>query len=300
MSARSTNSGAGAGAGAGSAPSLLAVNLRHLCHVEGSVSRTCKQLGINRQQFNRYLAGTTVPSGGVIRRICDHFGIDEAELQLSPSRFRQLFRTKHLRSPSAVAREVLRRLERLEAFTGSQLKDYEGVWWSYYPSFSQPGRVLKSLVWIQAAEGAATFRSVERLPASVPGLVTPAGGAIRRFRYEGVVLFLRERIFLVGHETTANGEIVEMVLFPAYARGAQQLHGIIAGCSARATREPVAANVLLLRASPGPNDRRSALRQCGLFTYDDPAVPDVVRVALQMKPDASNLLRARADLGQSQ
>jgi transcriptional regulator with XRE-family HTH domain len=273
-------------------PGLLAVNLRHLCSVEGSVSKTCVQLGINRQQFNRYLAGSTQPSGGILRRICDHFGIDEAELMLSPTRFRQLFRTSRLRTPSAVGRELMRRLELLEAGTAQQLRDYAGAWWSYYPSFSQPGLVLKSLVWIQAQDGAGTFRSVERLGQTN----APGQRPVRRFRYEGLVFFLRERIFMLGHETTANGEMIEMVLFPAYSRGVQQLHGIIAGCSARATREPVAAHVVLTKAAVAHGATRAALRQCGLFTYDDLAVPQRVRDALKLQPDSTNLLRSSADL----
>jgi transcriptional regulator with XRE-family HTH domain len=268
-------------------PGPLPANLRYLATLAGSVSRCCRQVGVNRQQFNRYLAGRSRPSGAVLQRINDHFGLDDDELLLPPSRFKRLFRSTRQPAASAISRELMIRFERLEKGTGTSLRAYAGAWWAYYPSFSQPGWVLKSLLLLEAKHGAGTFRSIERVR-------TPTGDARRRqhFRYEGLAFFLRERIFLVGHEANTDGEIIEMVLFPSYTRGVQHLHGIIAGCSARPTREPVAAHVVLLRVPGAQIDVRRALRHCGLFAYDDPQVPDMVGSSLQLRPDASNLLRA--------
>lgn len=62
----------------------LAANLRRLCKDHASVSAVCRELGINRTQFERYLQGQTVPNKATAKLICDYFRIDEAELYRDP------------------------------------------------------------------------------------------------------------------------------------------------------------------------------------------------------------------------
>jgi hypothetical protein len=183
---------------------------------------------------------------------------------------------------------VLRHLDRLHAASDGRLADYGGAWFVHYPSFSRPGLILRSLLLLEADGPVGSFRSVERL------VDDPGERGSRRFRYEGLAFFLRERIFLLGHETGTSSELVELVLFPSYTRAPCQLHGVITGCSALATREPVAAHVVLERL-PAQQTARQALRRCGLFAFGDPRVPAYVQRALQLDRDASQLLRGRAD-----
>lgn len=60
----------------------FAVNLRWLCGKQPSIASVCRRTNINRQQFNRYLAGTSVPSAEVMRRICGLLGVPEAAMFL--------------------------------------------------------------------------------------------------------------------------------------------------------------------------------------------------------------------------
>ncbi|MBZ9975887.1 helix-turn-helix transcriptional regulator [Mesorhizobium sp. B2-3-14] len=62
----------------------LAANLRRLCKDHASVSAVCRELGINRTQFERYLQGQTVPNKATAKLICDYFRVDEAELYRDP------------------------------------------------------------------------------------------------------------------------------------------------------------------------------------------------------------------------
>ncbi|MER8448003.1 helix-turn-helix transcriptional regulator [Mesorhizobium sp. M1066] len=62
----------------------LAANLRRLCKDHASVSAVCRELHINRTQFERYLQGQTVPNKATAKLICDYFRIDEAELYQDP------------------------------------------------------------------------------------------------------------------------------------------------------------------------------------------------------------------------
>jgi transcriptional regulator with XRE-family HTH domain len=68
----------------------LSTNLRLAASYYPSVTQMCRKLGINRQQFVKYLAGTTFPTPGTMRRICDFIGVDEFEVLMPPDQFRNI------------------------------------------------------------------------------------------------------------------------------------------------------------------------------------------------------------------
>ena len=51
----------------------IGANLRKLCSLHKSVAEVSRKLGINRQQFNKYLSGDAIPSLRNLRRITDFF-----------------------------------------------------------------------------------------------------------------------------------------------------------------------------------------------------------------------------------
>lgn len=63
--------------------SMFGANLRQLAQQYPSVSELCRQLGINRTQFNRYLSGESFPRPDVLDRICRFFDVD-ARILLHP------------------------------------------------------------------------------------------------------------------------------------------------------------------------------------------------------------------------
>ncbi len=62
---------------------VFGANLRVLASQYPSVSGLCRQLGMNRTQFNRYLSGQNFPRPEVLERICRFFGVD-ARILLQP------------------------------------------------------------------------------------------------------------------------------------------------------------------------------------------------------------------------
>src|SRR3546814_14905890 len=69
---------------------VFAEHLRLLCSYYESVSAVCRRLGMNWQQFNKYLAGHSMPSRHNLRRICAFFGVEEAEIMLPNRRFAEI------------------------------------------------------------------------------------------------------------------------------------------------------------------------------------------------------------------
>jgi len=55
---------------------IFGENLRLLSAGYDSVASLCRDLGINRTQFNRYLSGESFPRPDVLHRICQFFGVD--------------------------------------------------------------------------------------------------------------------------------------------------------------------------------------------------------------------------------
>lgn len=62
---------------------MLGANLRQLSQQAASISALCRDLGINRTQYNRYLAGESFPRPDVLHKICSYFGVD-ARILLEP------------------------------------------------------------------------------------------------------------------------------------------------------------------------------------------------------------------------
>lgn len=62
----------------------VAENLKLLTGYYKSVAEVCRRLEINRQQFNKYLNGSTLPSRHTFQRICNFFGVEDYELLLPP------------------------------------------------------------------------------------------------------------------------------------------------------------------------------------------------------------------------
>ncbi|MGH1424583.1 MAG: helix-turn-helix domain-containing protein [Pseudooceanicola sp.] len=62
---------------------IFGANLRQLSARYPSIAGLCRELGINRTQFNRYLSGESFPRPDVLQRICNFFDTD-ARILLEP------------------------------------------------------------------------------------------------------------------------------------------------------------------------------------------------------------------------
>ena len=65
----------------------IAANLRALCAERGSFAQCCREAGINRQQFNRYITGEAIPNRANLQKICEYFDITDTELFQAPQSF---------------------------------------------------------------------------------------------------------------------------------------------------------------------------------------------------------------------
>jgi transcriptional regulator with XRE-family HTH domain len=256
----------------------LASNLRLLCSYKKSISEVCRDLDVNRQQFNKYLSGKTAPSDNNLRLICDYFGVEDYELLMPHDEFEPIIRAR----PVAQAESPQERRSEFEFWdqllkhAKSDLSKYEGSYYIYYYSTSFPDRVIKGYgVIYEEEEGRYFFKWIERLSLKEGGV---HNGFI--YKLKGTVVELGNRIFCTGYEQILKNEMVHLTLFPTYKNKVSQLSGLMLGVSGTDAREPVCQRIIFSYLGKQVGHRQ-ALKCCGVFDENSPEVGEEIRARIQ-------------------
>ncbi|ETX30711.1 helix-turn-helix domain-containing protein [Roseivivax isoporae] len=174
---------------------ILGDNLRKLTDsTEGSVSALCRELGINRTQFNRYRAGESFPRPDVLHRICTHFGVD-ARILLQPVEEVMRLRDGALGHPE------------LAQFLGAGLTLTEsafpsGFYRMTHPADPAPERYVLRVFRVYRRDGLVFFRGFD------PVAMAQAAGrsVLRRDReYRGAAFRQDKGIAALGSRRNAEG-----------------------------------------------------------------------------------------------
>lgn len=153
----------------------LGANLKLLCSHYRSISEICRQLAINRAQFNKYLSGQSQPTPYNRKRIGDFFGVEDYELGLPPEQFARLIGARTSAQPRQPSNDpLLRLLQPLRAEAGD-LGRYCGYYFEYANCMSVPGSILLSLVHLYEEDGVFLFERQERQERTSS---TDAGGGV--------------------------------------------------------------------------------------------------------------------------
>lgn len=247
----------------------FAENLRALCSYVRSVSHVCRQLGLNRQQFARYLNGETLPSHYNLRKICDYFGVEEAEIFLPVEEFRQLISPQggtRRKNPASTV-DMLD----LPVTESSAAKRYVGYYFRYLRSVEYPGRIIKAAVGVFHERDRLRTKAIERLK--------PEQQECRRFetyKYAGVLMLLADRIFIVETDLFLRNAITETILYPTHKHPMTLLYGQAFGISSGVSREPYMTPMVYEFAGAQANIRQ-LLSQCGLYDENSTAIDDGIR-----------------------
>lgn len=249
---------------------FLGQNLRLLCSHYRSIAEVCRLLGINRAQFNKYLAGQSRPTAHNRRRIGDFFGVEDYELELPPERFAALVGARTGRSEPA-GDPLLNLLQPLREHASS-LQRYCGWYLEYANSMSVPGRILVSLVQLRAERGSYLFERQERQLAADAA----PGEDAARCRYLGAAFYLQDRLFLIDYESLTGNEISYTVLIPSFKSRIGRLNGLKSGVSSGDRRTPACTRVVWDYLGAEIN-RVDAYRQLLLYRPDDPRLDAEIR-----------------------
>jgi transcriptional regulator with XRE-family HTH domain len=243
--------------------SFFAANLRHACSTRKSVSKVCRDLGINRQQFNRYVSGEAVPSAHNQARIAAFFGVRPGDFLIDPLLFEQRLAAS---AGSGFETDALR-----ACFPGHlpSLRRHLGYYQTYHVSLSWPGMIVSSCARLDEHDGAVRVKSIER--------IQDRSHEIRQFsKYVGLVAYLRDRIFVVERSMGVEPMIAQTILTPFETHQRVYLKGMTMGVSWRNQQLPYASRVIW-RHLGTDTDRRLLLSRCGLLAPNSRQLPPTVR-----------------------
>ena len=262
-------------------------NLQFCCDHYRSVSEVCRRLRLNRQQFNRYLAGSTAPSRHNHKRISDFFGLEEHELLMPHEAFAETFARR------TAARQPLPTLDHHAALlrdasrSGSRdLHEYRGFYFKYFFTYLGNGRIKRELAhW--RYDGDTLVSSVKQ---RFTGEDEDGEASLRFATYRGLVGSIGDRLMTIDVQRGGSRETSMMILYPR-RRILRRLHGLTIAVSHGSARAIGAARVVMDFLGT-EIDIRAALNALGTFDADHPSVPEAIRRGIrnEIRPDETLFL----------
>lgn len=259
----------------------FAANLRLVCERSASISQVCRRIGINRQQFNKYLSGRHAPSATNVRVIAKHFGLARDVLFARHEHFRTLvdgnfFETfNHLRQQP----QVLRFLDSITLSSRTDGEDLVGVYDRYHYSSIYARRILRSVLCIYRNGDFLNHTYVERFPSYDNPLKTQYV-----FKYHGFTLPVAGRVFTVDFESVQRNELTFGIYSAVQRNSKRFVFGITTGVAATMFRQPFATRIVLHHRHAGLLGRDDVRRATAL-DMNDPSIPREAREFLGDGPD---------------
>lgn len=192
--------------------SVFSQNLRELSLGESSVADLCRRLGVNRTQFNRYLAGEAFPRPDILQRICTYFSVD-ARILLEPlANIRDDWRLRLARRLADIAMPADAR-----PFDHYMMPD--GIYRFWRRSFSSPGQYVSGLWRVHTDDEVKMLKSFDLY-------AHPVRRGTRRFArkvpYAGVFLQHFDGVSLLCE--TGAGNVLSFTFFEYGLHGTTQFY----------------------------------------------------------------------------
>jgi transcriptional regulator with XRE-family HTH domain len=253
--------------------SVFASNLRAQCARSPSIAHVCRATGVNRQQFNKYLAGTYLPNERTRKALCDFFGISQEELfePVSPKAalgqtsshermryFAQMLKSGELGNISSLAG--------LRSSKLSSLQD--GYYACYFPLQNYPEFLVRTALKVSSHNEVKVFT---RHTVFVSG--TFPAKPVHKSRHVGVVLGNENEFYLLGLNLTLPTQL-SMLVFPS-----AQLAGstVLAGTAmTRGTRDTHACRVCLSYLGNHFSSGKLAIGGIGVTSINESNLPPLV------------------------
>ncbi len=196
-----------------SARSIFAENLRRSCLRYRTIAEICEGIGINRQQFNKYLSGSAMPNPVTLERICNFLNIEAGTL------FKKVVQAGTGHSPNHDPRSS--RDAKADVFgllignpkLDQQVSDLpDGDYFCYIQYPNLPGMVIRSLLHVWTHENTKRFVRVTSFPSPVSDAKKFGGG-----RHAGIILANQTEFYFLGVNRYSPGQMSLMTIERANA-----------------------------------------------------------------------------------
>lgn len=260
----------------------FAENLMTLCTRHGSIAAVCRDIGMNRQQFNKYLSGSAIPNPATLEKICAFFKVEPEVMFQHPKGFRG---RRPSRGPDIAG--ILGELpldtlagvtESLAAMRETSLRP--GCYLFYYPWPRNPRMCARAAMIVYKKNGFTFFTRLTKFRAL---------GQRQRYylrgRHDGIALESEGAKFLVAVSKKGFGEMSLVSIGVENTLNRDLLNGL-------ALVMGPAANPMALRVTlqyRGSSDlKRETIAAAGILPMDDPSIGDEIRAALSEVPELNS------------
>lgn len=253
--------------------------MRLACDTRPSITAICREIGINRQQFNRYLAAQTRPSAFNRLKIARYFKLKPQDFLLPEKHFQDIL----VAPAEAIGRNFLLR----DGFPGNlpELRQYAGYYEVYHKSLSWPGTIIRSIARLEEKNGQITVKTIER--------IYDRDLEIRQLsKYSGLAAYWRNRLFIVERGMSEHSFLCQTTLMPFAEHQRTYLHGVTTGVSWREENLPYSTRTIWKAVGPNP-DKRQLLEGCGPLNEKSPKLPLPVRRYLNIEGENHTLVATR-------
>lgn len=243
-------------------------NLKFLCAEKPSVAAVCRDIGINHQQFSKYLSGRSRPSAHNLRRIARYFGVSDDDLTAPHLQLVQTYQSNR-------ATLTTRRADPLAGiFPGdiAKLRSFLGAYQVFFHAPIATDVIVVNTVFLDERNGIVYSRLIEALRGS-------SGGRRRWTRCDGKVTYQAGRLFVVDSERRDENVLSTYILSPPPRQKMQYLFGTMCFLASLPRRTPYASKVVWKKFD---NFRsvRELFETCGFYSEKSLKLDPVVRTYL--------------------
>ncbi len=257
--------------------SCFAANLRQLCFRYRTITEVCDGIRINRQQFNKYLAGSSLPNSSTLQRICNFLGVREEELfqageQWStghhalgsdPGTTGTIGHLKALYDTLAV-----RRHGNLGATTSPLLP---GLYHCYFPLQNNSEFLLRTLVLVKRDEFGTSFTRLTLFPST-----RGCRNFLARAKHYGLIIANNHEVYFVG----MNQSPPHQMSFISMELASGKMPSLLTGLAVVGTSTGTMSARVCLQRLGGNTSAKNAIRMLGPIPSSCGTVPTLIRSAM--------------------
>ena len=253
----------------------VGTNLRYLCAEKPSTAAVCRDLGINQQQFSKYLSGKAKPSPHNLRRIAHYFGVEEVHI-LGPL---DVMKSAYEQQAAGRSRKIEDPL--VAGFPGNleRLRQYLGAYQVFFKAPITPDGVVANAIFLDERNGEVYSRLIEALP---------EGRSQRRrwTRCDGKVSYQNGRIYVVDRERSQERALSLQILAQPPRQRDRFLFGTMCFLASLPNRTPHASKVVWRRFE-SYRSIRTLFESCGVYSQNSRKLDPKVRHHLAPATDAA-------------
>lgn len=254
--------------------SKFAANLRRKCADFGSIAEVCRGVGINRQQFNKYLAGNSIPNSLTLRKICIFLEIQEQSLFFDEE--------THAANTNGI-KELSGFLHGgLSGFLTSARRHFDfhvqdlpaGFYHCYFPLHNVPGMLVRSLVVIRQEGKQKDFVRLSVFPSS-----GKTSRPLAKGRHKGIIFANEKEVYFLGGNRYPPGQLSLMTL----ERSDGASNGFFTGMILTRGGKTLISSPFCLIYADQQHDIRKLFKALGIIHESDANLESVVMATLFSK-----------------